>query len=85
MKQLKVYVRKDGFYLPDFLIKLNGKQILIEVKGNFYRQDVPDYIANKIAAGIKYAKEKGYQFILTFDKPDKEYKFIENAFINENK
>jgi len=41
-------VRRTGFYIPDFIIQYNNRKIMLEVKGNFYRQNKEDYLLNKI-------------------------------------
>ena len=66
----------DGksFYIPDFIINLNGKKTIIEVKGGFFNQDKEYYLANKIRAGVNYAEEHNYNFYMLYKKPDSNFK-----------
>jgi hypothetical protein len=76
-------IDNDSFYIPDFLIKISDEYILLEVKGAFYRQEVVEYLRNKIGAGIRFAKERGYRFILTQCQPKDDFTFITKSMINE--
>ena len=67
-----------GLYIPDFVIQYNGETYIVEAKGGFFRQEKDNYISNKIAAGAKYAKERGWKFCMTFSSP-KTMKFLETS------
>lgn len=75
---------KDGFYIPDFIITLDNRRIILETKGSFYRTNIDEYIDNKVGGALIYCKENGYDYVLTQKKPDKELKFIEHALVRSN-
>lgn len=70
---------KSGFHVPDFHIKMNEEDILLEVKGGFFNQEKEHYIKNKVAAAMNYAKSNGMRYILTHKTPEK---FMTSAMIN---
>lgn len=72
----------SGFYVPDFIIDVNGQKYIIEAKGSFYRQDKEVYIKNKIGAGVKFASERGWKFCLVYQSP-KNFKFLTECIIGE--
>jgi len=54
------YINDKGlntFYIPDFLIKINGNRIIDEVKGWIKNGDI-----YKAELGIKFAKENNFQY-----------------------
>lgn len=75
-------INKSGFYIPDFLIKFQNNTILLETKGSFYRQNIIEYINNKVQAGINFCKEHGYVYVLTQKNPDINGNFIKYSLIN---
>jgi hypothetical protein len=75
----------SGFYIPDFLIEIGGKQIVLEVKGDFYNQPYNEYYQNKILAGIKFCKIHNYRYVLTQKNPDVQYNFLTSALIDTEK
>ena len=77
-------IKKDGFHVPDFIIEIDKKKIMLEVKGNFYRQEIKEYLGNKVQAAINYSLINNMQYVLTTIKnPNLEYNFIEKSLINK--
>ena len=76
-------LKKDGFYVPDFLVKIENRTIILEAKGSFYRSNIQDYIENKVKAAQEYCKEHGYEYVLTQKRPDKQLNFIKYALIKD--
>jgi hypothetical protein len=66
-------IHNDGFHIPDFLIEVEGRQIILEVKGSFYRQDIPEYFANKVEAAKRFAKENNMMYVLTQKQPSLDF------------
>lgn len=74
----------SGFHVPDFIIKYNGETIMLETKGDFFRQEETWYIANKVQAAINYCFENGYRYVMTM-KDIPKLNFLETATINVKK
>ncbi len=73
---------KLGFYVPDFVATVNGKTYMIEIKGGFFAQDKKWYIKNKIGAGIRFCKEKGWAFSLMYQNP-KNLEFLKSTILGD--
>jgi hypothetical protein len=58
------YIKKidNTYYLPDFLLYLNGNKILLEIKGFINGEEGYKNEELKIDAGIKYCNENGYKY-----------------------
>jgi hypothetical protein len=79
-------IKKDGFHIPDFLIEVNGLPIMLEVKGNFYRQEITEYFQNKVEAAKKYCQQRNIRYVLTTcQKPDPNMQFLELAMVDTYK
>ena len=77
-------IDKKGFHTPDFIINFNDKRYILETKGNFYRQEIAEYLSNKVAAVQIYAKQNDMYYVLTtIQKPNIKGNFIEEALIKE--
>ena len=73
---------KDGFHIPDFFIKLDGEEIVLEVKGGFFRQNIQEYYPNKILSAIEFCKQHNYRYILTKKRPTLDFSFITKSLID---
>jgi hypothetical protein len=79
-------IKKDGFHIPDFLIEINSMPIMLEVKGNFYRQEIAEYFQNKVEAAKKYCQQRNIRYVLTTcQKPDLTMQFLELAMVDTYK
>lgn len=56
-----------GKYRPDFIFEYFGKRYLVEVKGFLKNESKEEYLKNKVNAGYRYAKERGMEFIFTYN------------------
>lgn len=59
--------KNRGTYTPDFIIDLEGKKVVLEVKGTMYGYP-EDYMDNKINACREYCKNKNYRFLYILNK-----------------
>jgi predicted nuclease of restriction endonuclease-like RecB superfamily len=71
-------------YIPDFYFEYNDKKYLMEVKGYLYGDAGITYLKNKVNAGIRYAKNRNWIFLFTYEsKPDKKFNFLKQFIIIE--
>lgn len=76
--------RKDGgYYLPDFFILYNGRSIIVEVKGNYYRSTEAEFIHTRGIPATAFAKSRGWEYCITTDGNPKSMDFLNDALYLE--
>lgn len=73
----------SGFHTPDFIITYENQKMIVETKGDFFRQDFDDYLEKNIKACFTYCKEHNMKYVLTTVENPEKKSFLEHALIKE--
>jgi hypothetical protein len=76
---IRIQKNPGGYYKPDFFIMYNGRNIILEVKGSYYRTTEQEFLATRAEPAAKFAKTRGWEYCISRELHPKDMSFLETA------